>query len=194
MKLLSLFACTALLAACSSTKNSAPPMSEAEMMAAWSAASTPGAEHKSLDPMVGTFRTAVKSRMGPDAPWTEESGTCENRWVFGGRFLESNFRGTFMGQPFEGRGLLGYDNAGKQFVGFWSDNFSTTLPPISHGQADASGKVITTYREMTDPMTGQWTKMREVVTIVGPSAHRMETYCQQGDAPEYHMMTLEFTR
>ena len=48
--------------------------------------------------------------------------------------------------------------------------------------------------EMTDPMSGQWTKMREVVTIVGPSAHRMETYCQQGDAPEYHMMTLEFTR
>jgi len=38
--------------------------------------------------MVGTFRTAMKSRMSPDAPWTEESGTCENRWVFDSMSLQ----------------------------------------------------------------------------------------------------------
>jgi len=194
MKLLSLLACTALFAACSSTKHSAPAMSEAEMMAAWKAAATPGPEHKALDPLVGTFKTVMKSRMSPEAPWTEETGTCENRWVFGGRFLEMNYRGTFDGQKFEGRGLMGYDNTAKQYVGFWSDNFSTGLVPIAHGQADASGKVITTHREFSEPMTGQWCKMREVVTIESPTSHKSDMYCQMGDAPEYHSMSLQFTR
>ncbi len=186
--------CAVLLAGCSSTKNSAPAMTPEQQMAAWTAYMTPGANHKLLEPMVGVFHTTVKSRMAADAPWEESTGTCENRWIFDGRYLESKFHGQFGGAPYEGRGLTGYDNSNKEFVASWTDNMGTGLVPISHGQADASGKVLTLTREMKDPLTGQWTKMRDVTTIQGPNAHSMESYCQQGDQPEYLMMTLQFTR
>lgn len=191
---LAALAAAALLASCASTENSAPAMTPDQQMAAWTAYMTPGANHKLLDPMAGTFHAAVKSRMGADQPWSESTGTCENRWIFDGRFLETKFHGTFMNTPFEGRGLTGYDNSSQEFVGFWTDNMSTGLSPISHGKADASGKVITFLREMKHPITGQWTRMRDVTIIEGPNAHRMESYCQQGDSPEYLMMTLNFTR
>jgi len=188
------FVFAALLAGCSSTQNSAATKSPEEQQAAWVAYGTPGANHKLLAPMVGTFRTKVTSRMSADQPWSESSGTCENRWIFDGRFLETDFRGDFQGMPFEGRGMTGFDNSTQEFVGFWTDSWSTGLSPISHGTADASGKVLTLHREMKDPITGAWCKMRDVTTIQGPNAHRMESYCQMGSDPEYQMMTIEFTR
>ncbi|MCY2961204.1 MAG: DUF1579 domain-containing protein [Planctomycetota bacterium] len=192
--ILAALAAAPLFASCSSTKNSAPAMTPEQQQAAWTAYMTPGANHKLLEPMVGVFHTVVKSRISADAPWTESTGTCENRWILDGRFLETKFHGNMMGQPFEGRGLTGYDNSSQDFVGSWTDNMSTGLAPISHGKADATGKVLTLLREMKDPITGQWTKMRDVTRIQGPNAHQMESYCQQGEAPEFLMMTLQFSR
>jgi hypothetical protein len=195
MKSLSLIALAALtlLAACSSTKSDVS-MSPEQMQEAMVAYGTPGPHHKLLDPMVGTFQTKVTSRMSPDQPWEESTGTCTNRWIFDGRFLESNFRGEFMGMPFEGRGLNGYDNSTQEFVGFWTDSWSTGLAPISRGTADASGTVITLHRKMQDPLTGQPVRMCDVTTIQGPKSHKMESYCETDDTPEFLMMTIEFTR
>jgi hypothetical protein len=191
LPLLALLACAP---ACSSTKSSAPEMTPEQQMAAWEKHMTPGPNHQLLAPMAGTYRVSVKSRMAADAPWEESTGSCENRWIFGNRFLESSFRGAFAGMPFEGRGLFGYDNTTQKFVGFWTDSMTTGLMPIAQGSADATGKVITLRREMTDPMSGQWSKMREVWTIESPTSHKCDMYCQTGDDPEYHMMTLAFTR
>ncbi len=184
----------ALLTSCSSTKNSAATMTPEEQQAAMVAYGTPGAQHKLLAPMVGTFRTIVKSRMSATEPWNESKGTCDNRWIFDGRFLETNFRGDFMGMPFEGRGMMGFDNSSQEFVGFWSDSWSTGLGPISHGSVDASGKVFTLHKEMKDPISGGWCKMREVTTVESANSHKLETWCQMGDEPEYQTMTIQFTR
>lgn len=183
----------AFAAGCSSTKSSAS-MSPEEMQAAWTSYMTPGQNHKLLEPMVGTFRTTVKSRMSPDAPWEESTGSCTNRWIFDGRFLETSYQGSTAGMSFEGRGLTGYDNAAQEFVSFWSDSMSTGLMPISHGSVDATGKVFTYTREMDDPITGVHTKMREVTTVESSKSHRMEWYCHPDDGDEYHMMTIQFAR
>src|SRR5687768_15991808 len=94
-----------------------PPQMSAEekaMMEAWQKAMTPGPQHKQLDGMVGTWNTTVKTWMAPGAPVMETSGTSENKWVLGGRYIEQRFKGSFMGQPFEGIGYTGYDNVTKQ--------------------------------------------------------------------------------
>lgn len=33
--------------------------------------------------------------------------------IFGGRYQLSNYKGNFMGMPFEGMSIMGYDNAKK---------------------------------------------------------------------------------
>lgn len=194
LRSLTLLALLACAPACSSTKEKAPEMTQEQQMAAWEKNMTPGPNHQLLAPMAGTFRVAVKSRMSPDAPWDDSTGTCENRWILGNRFLDSSFRGSFGGMPFEGRGMYGYDNASQKFVGFWTDSMTTGLMPISEGRADATGKVITMSRTMPDPITGLRSTQREVWTIESPTSHRMEAYVQTGDDPEYHFMTLNFTR
>jgi len=183
-----------LLGACASTKGDSKPMSQDEMMEKWTEYATPGEPHRKLDPMAGTFRAAIKHRMDADAEWMQDSGTCRNTWTMGNRFLESNFTGTMMGMPFEGRAITGYDNANEKYTGFWYSNFETGLMPPSVGTVDASGRVFTFLRECKDPLTGEWCKSREIVTIKSANEHGMEFHMQQGDAPEFHMMTIAYTR
>lgn len=184
-----------LLGACSTTHSStSSSMTPDEMQAAWTKYATPGEKHKLLEPMVGSFRTASKMRMSADAPWEESTGTCDNRWTLGGRFLETNYRGNFMDMPFEGRGFTGYDNSTGRFTGLWFDSFGTGLMPASTGTVDATGKVFTYTREYRDPITGEWTKAREVTTIKSAKEHVLEMYSETDGQPEYLGMTLTFTR
>ena len=46
---------------------------------------------------------AVKFWMDPKGEAQESEGTSEAGMIMGGRFLEQELNGTFMGQPFEGR-------------------------------------------------------------------------------------------
>src|SRR5688572_163038 len=68
-------------------KNAAAPMDPA-MMEAMVKAATPGEAHKKLDGMVGTWNTEIKMWMMPGSDPMTSSGTAENRWVLGGRYVE----------------------------------------------------------------------------------------------------------
>ena len=65
-----------------------PGMSQDEMMKAWIAYGTPGAEHKTLEAMAGSWDVSTKMWMAPGAPPQEVSGTSENKMILGGRYLE----------------------------------------------------------------------------------------------------------
>lgn len=191
------FVLAALVAGCSSTHTKHEPkasMSDGDMQAAWAEYATPGSEHKKLEPMIGAFRCNVRMRMSPDQQWTESTGSADARWIYDGRFVESNYRGTFNGQPFEGRSLTGYDNAQDRYVQSWSDNFSTGLAPIAQGTMDEGGRSLTFRSEMKCPFTGERVKMREVTTFEGTGKYRMDSYKTQGDADEFHTMSIEFVR
>ena len=51
----------------------------------------------------------------------------------------------------------------KKYVGVWIDNMGTGIM-YSTGTCDADGKVCTSTSEMLDPMSGQMTSVRSVVT------------------------------
>jgi hypothetical protein len=55
----------------------------------------------------------------------EKHATCTNTMILGGRYQQSMIKGNMMGMPFEGMGLLGYDNAQKLFYSTWVDNMGT---------------------------------------------------------------------
>lgn len=94
-------------------------------VAAMLAAAAPGEEHKLLKQMVGRWDIASKFWMAPDAPPMESKGSSSIKLVLGGRFVQQDYRGAFMGIKFQGIGLTGYDKHKKKFVNVWLDTGST---------------------------------------------------------------------
>lgn len=174
-------------------KGAKPPMDEKAMMEAWQKFATPGEEHKKLDGMVGTWDTKVVTWMAPGAPAQESSGTSENRWVLGNRFIEQRFEGTFMSQPFSGLGYTGYDNYKKKYVASWMDTAGTSIM-MSEGSADPGGKTMTFWATMDDFMTGKKMKIKEVVTTVDPDHIVFEMWAPAPDGKPYKNMEIHYTR
>ena len=53
--------------------------------------------------------------------------------------------------PFEGMGMFGYDIYRHMYVGSWSDTMTTAILTMS-GALDRSGKTLTFYGPMDEPM------------------------------------------
>lgn len=171
----------------------APSADQQAMMEAWMKAATPGDSHKKLEPFVGTFDVKVKSWMEPGAPAMESTGTSEQNWVLGGRYVEQRFKGTFMDQPFEGIGYTGYDNIKKQYTGSWMDNMSTCVM-MTKGNMQAGGKEMKFEGSSPDPMTGKDMAMVEKITIASNDRHTMEMWGPAPDGKMFKMMEIEYMR
>jgi hypothetical protein len=172
-------------------KGEAP--SKDAMMEAMMKAATPGPEHKRLDDLAGSWTFTAKMWMEPGAAPTESKGTSETKWILGGRFLAEEVTGEFMGMPFHGYGLTGYDNVQKKYVSVWFDSFATGYSQ-AEGSVDASGKVLTLHREDLDPATNQKIKGRDVTRILGHDKHIVEMYKVMPDGKEFKMMEITVTR
>ncbi len=171
-----------------------PAMEKA--MAAMQQYGTPGATHKALEPLVGTWTYTGQWWMAPDAPPETMTGTATHSWIFGGRFLKEEIRGEAKNQmpAFEGMGFTGYDNLRKEYTSIWLDNMATGIM-TSSGQADASGKAITEQGDFSCPLTGEThRKSRSVWTIVDPNHNTYESYMSGPDGKEFKSMEIRYTR
>jgi hypothetical protein len=182
-------------AASGGDKKKAPagPPDEKAMMEAMTKAATPGEPHKKLEVMVGTFDTKVKMWMDPSKPPEESTGTSENRWVLGNRYVQQTYEGTFMGQPFSGLGYTGYDNITKKYTGTWMDSASTAMMNMT-GKADTEGKVMTFNGTVNDPMTGKACKINSKVTVADNDHHTMEMWGPDPSGKVYKMMEITYAR
>lgn len=167
----------------------APAMDPAAMEAMMKAMS-PGEEHKRLARMAGDWTFTNKMYMAPGAPPSEGSGTMHAEMILDGRYVHSVWKGNFMGMLFEGHGTDGYDNMTKKHVSSWVDNMGTGIM-YSTGTCDGDGKVCTSTAEMLDPMTGQMTATRSVITWSGDKSFTMEMFMTPTGGTE--MKTMEIT-
>jgi hypothetical protein len=170
----------------------AAPAMDPEMMKKWTEYSTPGDAHKALTPLVGSFTYTMKMWMAPNTTPEQSTGTTESQWILGGRFVESVVKGTSMGQPFEGRGFIGYDNEKKQYDSFWFDNMATGVM-VGHGQLDGATNVLSQSATMSCPVEGTKT-MRDVTRIVDANNHVDEMYTNDKDGKEFMTMQIVYTR
>lgn len=166
---------------------------EAKRMEAWAKAATPGEHHEHLKPLAGHFNAASRWRMSPEAEWTESDGTADFTWIMGGRYLLEKVESTVDGQPFEGMGLIGYDNVSGKHFSTWVDSMGTGLM-TSSGTCDASGKVITYYGELADPMTGQQKKVKSIHRVINNDKHVLEMYDRGPDGKEFQSLEVTYTR
>ena len=102
------------------------PEQKAEMETYMKAA-TPGAPHKMLAGMAGSYSLKVKSWPGPGAPAVEDTGTATRSMALEGRVLVEDVQGSMMGMPFTGHGMTGYDNVSGKYWATWSE-MSRTRP------------------------------------------------------------------
>jgi hypothetical protein len=189
----SLFAMSSLTVFAADQKK-APAMSAQEQadMQKMMAAATPGEPHKKLATMVGTWDATVTMWTAAGAPPMTSTGVSTNKAVLGGRFIEEEFNGNFMGAPFSGVGYTGYDNVTKQYVGTWMDTMSTGV--MSSTGKDDGANAMSFAATMSDPTTGKVTKATNKVTIVSKDKHVMETWGPGKDGKNFKMMEITYTR
>lgn len=165
--------------------------SDEEMMAMMMKLATPGPEHAELKKMEGNWNTVTKAWMGPGDPKVTK-GKCKNSLVLGGRFLMSDYEGSFMEQPFQGMGLLGFDNGKKEYVNVWADVHTTNLT-LSRGKADGSGKNITMMAYYDNPAGGEKIPMKMVTRIIDDNKHVFEMF-EKKEGKEVKSLEITYTR
>jgi len=175
-----------------------------KMMEAAAALAKPSEHHQALEALAGTWDVNMKMYMDPSMPPIESKATAERKWILGGRYLEFTIKGELlmpdpkskMGmakKAYEGHGVLGYDNFRNLYVGDWASNISTALLTFS-GQMDQSGKVLTTYGTMDEPMMKVVGRMvKHVTTIESKDKHTFVVYDLHA-GPDYKVFEWEFTR
>lgn len=153
---------------------------------------TPGAPHKLLAHMAGSWNTRTKCWSEPDKPPMESTGTCQQRMLLGGRFLQQEFTGEMMGSPFTGIGLAGYDNHTRKHVSTWMDSMGTGIH-FFEGTASADGKIITQTSRYDHPVQGpvQW---RTVTRIVDDDTLVFDMYSTGKSGKEDKVMEITYTR
>jgi hypothetical protein len=164
----------------------------AAMMKAWESYMTPGKFHQMMAKDDGTWNEEITMWMDPSAPPTKSTATAENRMIMGGRYQESVHKGDFNGMPFEGRSILGYDNAKKVYVSNWIDNMGTGMMYME-GQWDQKLNGIVFRGKSVDPMTGKELPVREVFRIIDDNTQIMEMYDSRM-GKEMKTMEIRFTR
>ena len=164
----------------------APSMEAA--MAAMEAAGKPGPQHEHLAKMAGDW-TSDSTLWMPGAPPTQSNGTMHAEMMMGGRYLHETWKGDMMGMPFEGHATEGYDNVAKQWFGTWMDNMSTGMM-TSTGSCNEAMDSCTFNGEAWDPMSGQKTTSRSVITWTGADSFKNEAWGPGPDGKEMKMMEI----
>lgn len=162
------------------------------MCAVYQELAIPGANHKLLAEMAGSW--SVKSRwwMDPGGPPMESTGASEQKMILDGRFLQQDFSGEMMGGPFTGFGFTGYDNHTKTFVSTWMDSMGTGIYYFE-GSAGSDGRTITQTCSYDDPVRGPL-KWRQVTRIVDRNHLEFEMYTTDSSGIEGKMGEMSYTR
>ena len=191
-------AATALLATVAiaqTTKQQKPPemtpQQKAEMEAMMKAGAV-GPQHQALAATAGTYDMTVKTWQ-PGAPPGEDKGTATRTMVLGGRVMQEEVTSSMMGQPFSGRGSMGYDNVTGKWWSTWNDSMSTGIF-VSEGSCDASGKNCTFTGNTTDPVKKTPMKLRMTTKWPTPTTEIFEMHGPGPDGKETKMMEITYTK
>ncbi|MCS7033037.1 MAG: DUF1579 domain-containing protein [Phycisphaerae bacterium] len=167
---------------------------DAAMMEAWDKLMAPGEHHKMLEPMAGRFTYVNTFRMDPSQPEMTSQGTYEGTMVFGGRYLMSLHKGEMMGRPYEGLGILGYDNQLQKHVSIWLDSMGTGILRTEGTCAD-NGKSMTFEGEMPDPMQGgKLVAYRYKFEIPNEDEFSFHWWAPGPTSELFEAMTIHYTR
>ena len=162
------------------------------LMQAYIAAGTPGAPHAALASAVGEYDLAIRNWDAPGAPATEETGTATRSMILDGRVLVEQVQASMHGMPFNGHGMVGYDNVTGKWWQTWNDSMSTGVM-VSGGDCDDAGN-CTFHGSWNDPVTRQPVSARFTTRWTDANTEVFEMHGPGPDGAEYKMMEMTYTR
>jgi Protein of unknown function (DUF1579) len=157
------------------------------MEEAMAALGRPGPQHEGLAKMAGTWDVKGQSFWQGTEP---VAGVSNMTSLLGGRYLTERMTADAGGRPFQGFGIVGYDNGKKAWFSLWMDSTSTGyMAETGPDQADHHPKELKGTLDL--PMGAVQT--RTVLTFQGDDAYTMDAYwTMQGQ--EQRVVHLEYTR
>ena len=150
-----------------------------------------GPEHEAMKKWAGEWDVAQKMWMAPGQPPMEMAATNSAALLWDGRYLTSDFKGDYMGTPFTGRLLMGFDRADEKWVAIWIDSMSTYIS-VSRG-VEKDGKI--TF-ETNDPdwVTGEKKKSEMVIEWKGDDQYVLSMMAAGPDGKPFTQMEMTYSR
>ena len=152
----------------------------------------PGAEHKVLEQLTGTWDCKVKLWLDPSKDPMVSDGKVTRKLIMNGLFLEEHVDGKFGGEDFKGLGLLGYDPNKKKYVGSWVDSMGPGMM-IMEGTYEEKTKTMTTFSDEVDPK-GKKSKFRSVLKMESADHHIHEMFSTPEGGKETKMMEIHYMK
>src|SRR5690606_33893138 len=149
-----------------------------------------GEHHDWVKKYEGNRDATMKMWMDPAGEPLEAKGSQKNTMMFDGRYLKSEFKGEWMGEPFEGFSLMGYNNTEGRFESTWMDSGSTA---ILYSTGERSGDTLTLKGEMKDCMSEQMVSYRHEMKFESPSKVVFTGYHTMG-GQEMKAMEITYTK
>jgi hypothetical protein len=162
------------------------------MMEVYKKLATPGEPHKVFASLAGSWTTQTKEWMEPGKPPMESTGSCEEKVLLDGRFLQQECTGEMMGQPYTGIGVTGYDNHTKKYVSTWMDSMGTGIF-VMEGTGSPDGKTVKLKGGHQDPIEGTM-KHHAVWKIVDANTQVFELWGSGKHTKDMKMMEITYTR
>lgn len=164
------------------------PLDSAAQMKAWATYATPGNAHKLMAEEAGTWNCDMTFWSAASAKPEKAASTANVKMILGGRYQETIYQGTVMGQAFEGKSTLAYDNATKEYTTTFIDNMGTGML-VALGKYNEKTKSMELKGDMVNAFNGIKTPYREIYTIVDPKTRKMEMFYEK-NGEEYKSMEI----
>ncbi len=129
----------------------------------------PGKQHELIAAWAGTWDGVVKTWMAPGQPPMESKGVMVSK-MMGGFWLNGDWTGEFMQQPFLGHELCGYHVNEKKYICYWADS-SADFSMVMRGALSKDGhRIVSTGRGpgMDGKTMHNW---RSIYDFTNPDQH-----------------------
>jgi hypothetical protein len=126
---------------------------------------SPGAEHKSLQKLVGTWELSVEG--------SQKKGTARLKSIWDGRFVTEEVTLPLGGFTLEWQSIYGYDKHKRKYTAVWVDNMDTNTES-GEGDIDKEGKTLTFKGQHEDPRSKKLETYLWRITMVDDSNLKIE--------------------
>ena len=157
----------------------------------------PGPEHEQLARWAGTWNAEVKIWMAPGSEPMLTENTTSAEMVLGGRFLQVNATGEFMGMPWESSAMMGFDRRSDEFTSVGFDTLGTYFV-TAKGKYDEESKTLTLSGEDYDASMDHTQVYEFVYEWIDADTYTMavvflDPVTSQGQAP-FKMVDITYRR
>jgi hypothetical protein len=149
-------------------------------------------EQDVLKKWVGTWDATIEST-DRDGKTVANTAKSTVKLAYGDKWLITDFEGTFLGAPFSGQEVLGYDPVARKFILNWIDSAATSFS-TGEGTFDPKTKVMTFTVSGRDDKTGKITTWKQIDTWKDSDNHEWTIRTTSKDGKEQIQMTIKYRR